>query len=352
LSGLDTREWPVLVTGAGGFVGGHVARALARAGHAVRGLSRRPVPDGLDDPSIDWLLGDLRDPAVRREAVRGVRAVVHAAGWVSLGSDPSGQALAINVEATRGLLDEARAAGVDRFIYTSTLHTLAAGTAEEPADEETPWNLHAVDAPYARTKRAAERLVLDGHGSMEGVVICPGMVLGPGDVRPTSTKLLLVMSRARVAFLPGGGIPVVDTDVIARAHVRALAVGEAGRRYAVVGPYLSYREMAGLVAEVAGRPRRVVTIPDWLEGPVVAAGRLADFLARGRGDISGAAAAGGFLRLHVRGDRADRAFGLVHPPPIRSIFAALDDARRSGRAPWLGTLHDPDAAGIPLDPGR
>ncbi len=341
MSGLDPRDWPVLVTGAGGFVGGHVARALARAGHAVRGLTRRPATTAPDDPPIDWLVGDLRDPTVRREAVRGVRAVVHSAGWVSLGADPSGEAVAINVEATRGLLEESRAAGVERFVYTSTLHTLAAGTAEHPADEDTPWNLHTVDAPYARTKREAERMVLEGSDRMAGVAICPGMVLGPGDVRPTSTKILLLMSRTRVAFLPGGGIPVVDTNVIAQAHVRALAIGEPGRRYAVVGPYLSYRAMARLVAEVAGRPHRVVEIPDAFEPMIVASARIVDHLKRGRGDVSAAAAAGGFLRLHVRGDRADRAFGLVHPPPIHSIFAALDDARRHCRAPWLPELRSP-----------
>jgi hypothetical protein len=100
--------------------------------------------------------------------------------------------------------------------------------------------------------------------------------------------------------------------------------------------------MARLVAEVAGHPRRVVPIPDAWEGPVVGFSRMIDRLRRGKGDVSAAAAAGGFLRLHVRGDRADTAFGLVHPPPIHSIFAALDDARRHGRAPWLRDLRPPN----------
>jgi hypothetical protein len=99
--------------------------------------------------------------------------------------------------------------------------------------------------------------------------------------------------------------------------------------------------MAGMVAQVAGRPLRVVTIPDIIEQPIVGLARALVWLKRGRGDVSGAAAAGGFLRLHVRGDRADRAFGLVHPPPFRSIFTALDDARRHGRAPWLPPLREP-----------
>jgi len=342
LTAIEPGEWPVTVTGAGGFVGGHVARGLASAGHAVRGLSRRPPSGRPGDPSIDWWIGDLRDRAFRLDAIRGSRAVVHTAGWVSLGSDPGGQATAINVDLTRALLAEAEAAGVERFVHTSTLHTLAAGTADRPADEDSTWNLTRVDSPYARTKRAAEALVLGGSGRLSGVVLCPGMVLGPRDVRPTSTRLLLAISRTPLAFVPGGGIPIVDSAVVARAHRMALASGEPGHRYAVVGPYLSYPDLARLVAQVAGRPARVVTLPDAAEPPIVGLARGIDRLVGGRWlDVSGAAAAGGFLRLHVRGDRADCAFGLVHPPPIVSIFAALDDARRSGRAPWLGPLRPP-----------
>lgn len=251
----------------------------------------------------------------------------------------------MNVDATRALIADAAAAGVERFVYTSTLHTVAAGTVDRPADEETPWNLRTVDSPYSRTKRDAERMVLEGSAGMTGVVICPGMVLGPRDLKPTSTRVVLLMARNRLAFLPGGGIPIVDAEVIALAHRRALVSGEPGTRYAVVGPYLSYREMARLVARLAGRPRLIAPCPDAFERPVVAAARLVERLMRAGGDVSAAGAAGGFLRLHVSGRRADEAFGLVHPPPIRSIYTSLQDAKRSGRAPWL-RLRSPETIGL------
>jgi dihydroflavonol-4-reductase len=342
MTALVPGDWPVLVTGAGGFVGGHIARALASGGHAVVGLSRRPPPVEPGDPPIDWRIGDLRDASARRSALRGIRGVIHSAGWVSLGSDPLGESLAVNVEATRDLLADARAAGVERFVHTSTLHTLAAGTADEPADERTPWNLHTVDAPYSRSKRAAERLVMEGIDGLSGVVICPGMVLGPRDVKPTSTQIPLMMAETRVAVLPGGGIPIVDSAVAAQAHIAALASGEPGTRYAVVGPYLSYRDMARLVARIAGRPLTILPVPDPFERPLVALARIVERRRRG-GDICAAAVGGGFLRLHVDGSRADRTFGLTHPPPIVTLYHALSDALRSGRAPHL-QLREPELA--------
>jgi dihydroflavonol-4-reductase len=328
---------PVLVTGAGGFVGGHVARTLAAAGYRVRGLVRHlPRVDPEDQP-IEWVLGDLRDHEVRTRAVTGVWGVAHCGGWVHLASDFDGEARAVNVEATRGLLADSVAAGVERFVYTSTLQTLAAGSAECPADEETPWNLETVRSPYVESKREAERHVLAGQGGrLATLVLCPGMVIGPRDPRPTSTRVLLEMAKTPVAFLPAGGISVIDAHVLALAHQRALESRESGRRFALVGPYLSYREQAELVARLTGRPRRFVAIPDGWERPLTRFARGLDRLARGRGTtLSAATVAGGFLRFHVRGDRADAAFNLRHPPPIRSIYQALADFQKSGRAPWL-----------------
>ena len=328
VAAIDPADWPILVTGASGFVGGHVARDLARAGHRVVGLTRRPPAIEPGDPVIDWRIGDLREPSDRRSALNGVRGVVHAASWVRLGVDPKGHATSINVQATRDLVADCLAEGVERLVYTSTLHTLAAGSAASPADETTPWNLDVVRSPYSESKREAERIVLSGP--VPAIALCPGMVIGDRDPKPTSTRVLILMAGTRIAILPRGGVPILDASVAALAHRRALFLGEPGTRYALVGPYLSYLEIAAIVTDLTGNPRRVLVLPDVLGPPMSFLSGLVDRLTRGRfGDVASAAIAGGFLRLHVSGDRADAAFGLIHPPPIDSVRAALDGARRA-----------------------
>ncbi len=321
----EPGEWPVLVTGAGGFVGGHVARHLASAGHFVRGVARRPVATEAGDPAIEWVVGDLMDADVRRRALEGVRGVIHAAGWVSLGPDRQGISQAANVEVTRQLLAEARAVGVERFVYTSSLYTLAAGTPEQSADESTPWNLHRIDSSYTRTKREAERLVLEADGGgFSTIALCPGMVLGPRDPKPTSTQIVKGFSRTMIAVAPWGGIPIVDSRLLAIAHRRALVAGGSGERYAVVGPYMSYGELARLVASITGRPRWIVPLPGVLEGPVVwAAGLFGSVLRRWWPDVSRALAAGGFLRLYLSGERGNACLGLEHPSARETIASCF-----------------------------
>ena len=328
----DPATWPVLVTGASGFVGGHIARGLAEAGHPVRGLTRSNPRVEPGDPAIEWVVGDLRDPLARRQVLSGVRGVIHAASWVHLGADRKGDGASINVTATRDLIADCVAAGVERLVYTSTLHTLAAGTSDAPADEETPWNLERVDSPYAQTKREAEAIVLDGCGGrLETLALCPGMVIGTRDPKPTSTSLLIALTRSPVVAMPPGGIPIVDARVAALAHRRALVGGGSGRRYALVGPYLSFVDLAEVVRAVTGRPQWIHALPRLFEPPMVWGARWFDRLTGGRSiEVSAATVAGGFLALHVSGAQADHAFGLVHPDPAESVELALRDAHRVG----------------------
>jgi dihydroflavonol-4-reductase len=267
----------------------------------------------------------MRDSDVRNRALAGTRGVIHAASWVSLGPDREGVSQSINVESTSQLLADAARSGVERFVYTSTLYTLGAGTKDESGDEFTPWNLQELDSPYTQTKRQAERLVLTANRTgFTTIAICPGMVLGPRDLKPTSTQIVKAYSRALVAIVPRGGIPIVDVNVLALAHRRALIAGEAGSRYAVMGQYLSYGDLAATVASISGRPRWTIPLPDRLKPVVVRAANWAGPLARRWWpDVSGHLAAGGFLRLYLRGDRADACFGLVHPTALESIAKSL-----------------------------
>jgi len=326
-SALDPEpsEWPVLVTGGGGFVGGHIARQLGAAGHRVRALTRRPPRVEEIDPPVEWIVGDLRDQAVRRRALEGARGVIHTASWVSLGPDLLGVSHAINVEATACLLAESVEAGAERFVYTSTLYSLAAGTSQQPADEFSAWNLQRFDSAYMRTKRQAEQLVLSANGPrFSTIALCPGMVQGPRDTKPTSTRIAKAYARSPVAIVPPGGIPIIDVGLLALAHRRALVCGEGGQRYAVVGQYLGYRDLAAMVASLTGRPRWKIPIPDRLEPLVVAAaGWTGPLLRLWWPDVSRELAAAGFLRLHIRGDRANHCFGLVHPPALDSIARSL-----------------------------
>jgi dihydroflavonol-4-reductase len=314
-----------------------VARTLARAGLRVRGLSRKPPGTEPGDPRIEWLRGDLTCLSDRKKALSGMAGVVHCASWVSLGPDRSGESRVVNVECTRALLAESQAAGIERFVYTSTLWTVAAGSEREPADEGAEWNLDRVRGPYCDTKREAESLVLEyGRNGLRTCALCPGMVIGPRDPQFTSTMLLLMTAATPVAILPRGGLPVVDADVVALAHLRALERSESGARYVIVGPYLSYHDLSREIGALTGWPLRIVTVPDVLERPLAWG---AHFLNRvplpSRFRISPALMAGGFLHLHVSGAVADRAFGLRHPAPAHSLFEALNWARCSGRAPWL-----------------
>jgi dihydroflavonol-4-reductase len=352
----DIRAGPVLVTGAGGFLGVNVVAALRRHGIPVRALVRRPPAgpqwQGLD--GLEFIQGDVRDRSCLQTAVVGVQSVIHAAALTDLMPRPRRLAFQVNVEGTRVVCEAALAAGVRRLVLTSSLCTVAGGTAEEPATEDTPYNLGAIRSPYYESKRLAERVVRDFQArGLETITLCPAFIIGPRDGRPTSNKLLLFAARSPLPLLPPGGINVIDVREAALAHVRALWLGRPGERYLLAGPYVGYADLGRCVRAALGLPAGVGLVPKWIRGPgLLFLALLGGVLPRVPSGLSVPGFRYGFEAVHVSGTRGDAAFGLTHRPLAETVVDTLRWFRQTGLAPWLRGRPLPGDPVRPASPER
>jgi dihydroflavonol-4-reductase len=235
----------VYVTGASGFVGGHVARELRAAGVEVRD---------------EWI--DLGDRDRLREAIGGCDAVFHLAARYSYDA-PVTEHERVNVEGTRTVVELCRELAVGRLVHTSTAGTCGpvAGRPATEEDSPPPWEL---TVPYKRTKLDAERIVLEAaRGGLDAVVVNPTTPVGDGDRFPTPTgQMVEAVATGRYrAHLKGAGLNVVDVRDVARGHLLALERGRSGERYILGGADLTLAELFAAIAELAGRPRPRVAVP-------------------------------------------------------------------------------------------
>ncbi|MFC3960755.1 NAD-dependent epimerase/dehydratase family protein [Nocardia jiangsuensis] len=267
---------PVLVMGASGFLGSHVTRQLVARGDRVRVLLRATSPTrGIDDLDVERHYGDIFDEDAVRTAMAGCEVVyycvVDTRAWLR---DPA-PLFRTNVEGLRGVLRLAAQARLRRFVFTSTIGTIALGDGRAPATEDTPFDWDGGD--YIRSRRAAEDLVL-GHG-LPAVALCVANTYGTGDWQPTphgSLVALAALGRMPVYFR-GVGSEVVDVEDAARALLLAAEHGRPGERYIVSERFLSQREIYRLAAAAGGVPPPRFGIPQFA---LVAAGRAGSLAAR------------------------------------------------------------------------
>lgn len=246
-----------LVTGATGFVGSAVLRALLADGVAVRALVRagsdRRNLEGLD---VELLEGDLRDPASLKRAVAGCAALYHVAADYRLWTVDPEAVYAANVAGSRALLLAAAEAGVDRIVYTSSVAALGHTADGSPADEDTLARESDMIGHYKRSKYLAEREVLRlvREDGLPAVVVNPSTPIGPRDVKPTPTGRIVVEAlRGRVPAFVDTGLNVAHVDDVAAGHLLAFANGRIGERYVLGGEDLSLRAILAQIAALAGR---------------------------------------------------------------------------------------------------
>jgi dihydroflavonol-4-reductase len=252
-----------LVTGATGFVGAAVARALAKAGHKLR-LTVRPGSDlrNLAGIPAERVPLDLSQPDSFAPALAGCRYLFHVAAdyrlWVP---DPAAMRR-VNVRGTVLLLRAAAAAGIERSVYTSSVAALGLTADASPADETTPILPEHHIGAYKGSKYEAEQAVLALAREQEIVIVNPSTPVGPGDVKPTPTgKMVLDAARGRMPAFVDTGLNVVHVDDVAAGHVAALTQGCCGERYILGGENLMLRQLLALIAQQSGRKPPSLRLP-------------------------------------------------------------------------------------------
>jgi len=252
------------VTGATGFVGSHVARALAEQGADLRLLVRaNSNTKNIDDLKADRVIGDLRDPASLEKGIAGCDVVFHVAAdyrlWVR---DPE-EMYRANVEGTRALLEAARKNKVRRVVYTSSVATMGFTSNGQPADESSPVSLDRMIGPYKRSKFMAEQVAIEAARAGQGVVIVnPTTPVGERDIKPTPTGRIVVdfLKRKFPAYVDTG-LNLVDVRECAVGHIAALEKGRSGERYILGGENLTLKQILDKLAAITGLPSPTIRVP-------------------------------------------------------------------------------------------
>ena len=254
----------VLVTGATGFIGSAVARALVRTGVDVRVLAR-PESDfrNLKGLTVERIAGDLRDPSSLRKSLTGCQQLYHLAAHYALWAKDPTIFYDINVTGTRNLLEAAHAAGIERTVYCSTIGAIGLPPGGGLGTEDTPVSLDQMAGHYKRSKYLAEQEVLKlAQKGLPVVIVNPSAPVGAGDVRPTPTGQVIVdFMKGRMPAYIKTGMNIVDVEDVAAGHLLAMQKGRQGERYILGCANLMLRELFEMLGRLTGLKAPSLKLP-------------------------------------------------------------------------------------------
>jgi dihydroflavonol-4-reductase len=320
---------PVLVTGATGFVGWHIAKLLMERGDTVRVLVRDPRR--LRESGAQAVVGDLTDPSSLTRAVTGCEVLYHVAADYRLWAKDPQELYRSNVEGTRNMLEAARNAGVDRVVYTSTVGCI--GMPENSiGDEDQPVSERDMYGTYKRSKFRAEQVALEyAQKALPVVIVNPTAPIGDHDWKPTPTgKIVVDFVRRNMPAYVDTGLNVVDVRDVAAGHLLACERGRVGERYILGGENLTLQQIFERLEAISGLSAPKVQIP---YAVAYAAGVVSTAWAHVSGSEPRAPLDGVKMarkKMWVRHDKASRELGYMPGSVPAALKRAVEWFRSNG----------------------
>jgi dihydroflavonol-4-reductase len=328
---------PVLVTGASGFVGAAIVRALLAQGRQVRVLLRpssdRRNVDGLD---VETRLGSLEDGASLAAALDGSGALYHVAADYRLWVRNPRAMMKANVDGTRLLMLAALEQGVERIVYTSSVATLGLPYGGGLSDETTPSTLDDMIGPYKRSKFLAEQAVqaLIKARGLPAVIVNPSTPIGPRDVKPTPTgRLIVEAASGKMPAFVDTGLNIVHVEDVAAGHLLAEEKGVIGERYILGGENLTLAEILRRVAVLTGRKPPTVSIPIPAIWPIALGAELWAYVSGKEPFVTRDGLRMARKKMFFSSAKAERALGYHARPAQDALTDAVAWFRAAGLCP-------------------
>jgi dihydroflavonol-4-reductase len=329
-----------LLTGATGFIGLHVARALAQRGDDLRILARRTSDlTPLEGIELERVTGDVTDRRAVRRAMKGTDRVFHVAGRTSLRDADRRTVFEVNLRGARLVFEEALAAGVERLVHTSSVGAIGVGRPRATADESTPFEIGHLGIAYINSKHEAEleafRLCAQG---LPLVIVNPSFVLGPDDPQGTSMRLVRRFLRRQIPVYVEGALNIVDVRDVAEGHLLADRKGRIGERYILGGRNFTLDRLFADMARISG----VDPPPFKLPGRIAVAGTELAKLVRLPIPVAPDEARSATLWWTYSSAKARKELGFAPRPHEETLEDAIrwqsDQLGERGRGPARGRL--------------
>jgi len=261
---LAKVEKKILVTGGTGFLGTHIVRKFLDAGEKNLRVMASHVPAWMSDAGVDPFVGSVTNKDDLTKALKNVSAVFHLAGKVSRDNEDAALMNKVHVEGTRLLCEAAKERGVKTLVLASSSGTVAVGKTDAIVDETFPQPVEIFSRwAYYASKYYQERTALenfDGKG-LRLVILNPSLLLGPGDERLSSTKVVLDFLARKVPYTPSGGLNFVDARDAAAVFISALERGKHREKYLLGAANMSFADFFGRLERLSGVAAPALRVP-------------------------------------------------------------------------------------------